>query len=1347
MKKLFLPLALVVSLVFSACNDISTDSGSERLLFGNKAYLTCSVDDIARKVSPVNVTKLDIVKVELLYKKTSGSGEATLLHEWEAECDTDDSGAKTITKNAVDVMTEETSKNPLDIDAGTYDFTLKLYVRNSLDTDESVLTQVGTITAKEIKAGENALSFNTKYTDGNGTLDVKLSWVSGMPVAKVQAGLFSVNAETLSMGAEVEGFGLSDVELIDDSARYAKSVPTGMYYLKFNVYQEETDDEPINSWSDLVKIISGATTSKEVTLSSSNVRYSINYVLNVGEEGSWKDGFTPVEKRNVNTGVILPTAANIVPPSWYVFAGWYAELDSETGLPTGEKVEAIDTGDDTAKDYTLYAKWVPEMDSASIEVSIDINPESDIEVVNDVTEAVKNSVPQITFTAPTSITVTVDGEEQEKAIETYVWKLDGVEVEVPEATPNILTLDTTAWATGVYDVLLKATDEDGNYYSYLAQVEWTRLYKITFNTDGAPDGTATVEPQYISERGSAKVTQPTDVVPPYGWYSDSAFTKPYDFTVKPKRSMTIYGCWKLISMYVGADGSDPTDDDPYRGTADKPLATIAGAVAMMDDENKDYIVYIDGEITGAQTIGVTDGSQDVVKASSITLTGKTGNATDILNGGCTAATPGSALTIGTGVDIKIKNLSITGGYNTDGGGINILIGYSPSVTIGDGTKIYGNTATHAGAGVYLPLDSGMLFMVGGEISGNTVCSENGGQGGGVYAGSEFFMGGGVIKGNSALNDETGSATGEYGGLGGGVYVAGNMYMYGNAVVGDNSQTSAATVDSYSNIANCGGGVYVTYFGSLYMGYSLSDTKEDLYGGIYYNYAKYTAKETVNASGCGGGVYLHSVENSGGAVLNMDYGEIKGNACGSAYHGSGVYVAAAAEGVEAKFNMGGDTLVSEENDVYLTNGTAINITSELNFGPVARITPEDYSSSPIVLTAEDTELFERNYDAFVITPNGSNYYVISIEGVLTECNVIAETVSNYIQGMTASGTVRVGGEIDSGTIEEIRSALRNLYVAEPEVEVSLDLSYTTGLTELNAFAFGVNGQNGGCYSLVSLILPEGLVKIEELAFKDCSNLALLSLPSTLETIVGRTFYGCTSLSEIEFPNGNDSFIFGTDKALYSAYGARLVLYCGIPEEPDATLEFTVPAAVEVIGDYAFQGSKITAISFESDATLKTIETDAFYECSRLTAIDIPDSVDSIEGECAFAYCESLANVGLPASLTELDCRMCFYHCKALTEIAIPEGVTVIGYSVFGDSVLQTVTLPSTLEEIGEGAFHDCPLTEITFPASLTTIGNRAFSNCTELTTVYYKGTEEQKGNISIGSEDNDAIADIEEWIIQ
>ena len=50
----------------------------------------------------------------------------------------------------------------------------------------------------------------------------------------------------------------------------------------------------------------------------------------------------------------------------------------------------------------------------------------------------------------------------------YTWKLDGEEETVP--TGNILSLDTSAWKAGVYDIYLEAKDAAGKYYSYTAQI-------------------------------------------------------------------------------------------------------------------------------------------------------------------------------------------------------------------------------------------------------------------------------------------------------------------------------------------------------------------------------------------------------------------------------------------------------------------------------------------------------------------------------------------------------------------------------------------------------------------------------------------------------------------------------------------------------------------------------------------------------------------------------------------------------------------------------------------------------------------------------------------------------------
>ena len=50
---------------------------------------------------------------------------------------------------------------------------------------------------------------------------------------------------------------------------------------------------------------------------------------------------------------------------------------------------------------------------------------------------------------------------------TYKWYIDGTE----EATTNVLEVNTSSWASGIYNISLEATDSSGKAYSYFAQIK------------------------------------------------------------------------------------------------------------------------------------------------------------------------------------------------------------------------------------------------------------------------------------------------------------------------------------------------------------------------------------------------------------------------------------------------------------------------------------------------------------------------------------------------------------------------------------------------------------------------------------------------------------------------------------------------------------------------------------------------------------------------------------------------------------------------------------------------------------------------------------------------------------
>ena len=190
-----------------------------------------------------------------------------------------------------------------------------------------------------------------------------------------------------------------------------------------------------------------------------------------------------------------------------------------------------------------------------------------------------------------------------------------------------------------------------------------------------------------------------------------------------------------------------------------------------------------------------------------------------------------------------------------------------------------------------------------------------------------------------------------------------------------------------------------------------------------------------------------------------------------------------------------------------------------------------------------------------------------------------------------------------------------------------------------------------------------------------------------------------------------------------------------------ISYTATAKIELDTSADF-GATIVSNNWDSatgngiisfDGVVTSIGEKAFYNCSSLTSIILPETITRI-GKYAFQNCSSLMSMTIPNSVTEIgeyafmrctgellvNCNIsqyAFYNAK-FTKAIIGEGVEVIDNSAFSDcSSLTSITIPNSVTKIGERAFYYCSsLTSITLPQSITSISKEAFFRCSKLASI-------------------------------
>ena len=122
---------------------------------------------------------------------------------------------------------------------------------------------------------------------------------------------------------------------------------------------------------------------------------------------------------------------------------------------------------------------------------------------------------------------------------------------------------------------------------------------------------------------------------------------------------------------------------------------------------------------------------------------------------------------------------------------------------------------------------------------------------------------------------------------------------------------------------------------------------------------------------------------------------------------------------------------------------------------------------------------------------------------------------------------------------------------------------------------------------------------------------------METIESTAFKRCTALTTVTFEKGSQLKTIEGGDIFSDYYGAF--------SDCTSLTSIEIPASVETIGSTAFERcTALTTVTFEKGSQLKIIEFDTFRSCHSLTSIEIPASVETI-GVAAFIYCTALTTV--------------------------------------------------------------------------------------------------------------------------
>ena len=325
---------------------------------------------------------------------------------------------------------------------------------------------------------------------------------------------------------------------------------------------------------------------------------------------------------------------------------------------------------------------------------------------------------------------------------------------------------------------------------------------------------------------------------------------------------------------------------------------------------------------------------------------------------------------------------------------------------------------------------------------------------------------------------------------------------------------------------------------------------------------------------------------------------------------------------------------------------------------------------------DTQLQPTEGLAYTLNDDGASYTVT--KGTVTGGDVVIPATYNGLP-------VTIIGEDAFGDCEDLTS-----------------ITIPDSITNIGEWAFS------DCTGLTSITIPNGVTSIDKRAFYDCTGLTSVTIPDNVTTVENYAFYGCTGLTSVTIGSGVTSI---NGYAFMKCTGLTSITV----DVRNSVYHSAGNCIIKTANKTLIAGCKTSVIP--TDGSVTSIGAFAFYCCTGLTSVIIPDSVTSID-YYAFEGCTGLTSIAIPDSMTDIG-ECAFADCTAEIVWGASPRITSISDGAFTNYKGMNITIPDSVTSIGQHAFANCTnLTSISIPDNVTHIGWNAFNECTNLTCYTY-----------------------------